>query len=252
MGRTFVGGLLLLLVCLTAGCGGAKKAQKKVNDAEVHYILGVSYLQEGNPTLALKEFLQGERIEPGDAKLQAALGQAYHRKKAYAEAETHFQRALQLAGDDPQMQNNLGALYLDMERWDDAIVEFRRAAGNLLFLSPEVAYTGAGFAHFNKGEFQEAATAYREALDHRPTYPQAHFRLGEAYFALDRAEEAVGEFLQALDLAPNYTLAHYKLGITYLKLNRPKQARASFREVIRLAPASEAGRSAADYLKIIQ
>lgn len=241
--------VLLIVVVLLVGCGAAKKRRK---EAEAHHILGVSYLRERNPTLALKEFLLAEEANPRGVDIQAALGQAYHLKKAYAEAERHYLRALELSQEDPRFQNNLADLYLSMERWDDAIRLFREASSNLLFSNPEVALTGMGYAYFQKGEYLDAVTAFKEALAHQPRYPQAHLRLGEAYYALEKTGLAIEAFQQALSIAPNYVLAHYRLGLAYVKQRQTDRAVASFREVVRTAPDSEAAKLAADYLKLLQ
>jgi len=241
--------LLLLPLLLAAGCGISKKQRKA---AEAHYILGVSYLREQNSTLALKEFLLAEEKNSEDAELQNALGQTYQLKKAYPEAESHYKRALRLSRDNPVYQNNLAALYLDMERWEDAIQLFRKAADNLLFGSPEVALTGMGYAYIQKGEYLDAVSACRQAIGHNPRYPQAQLRLGEAYYALDKTELAVQAFQHALAIAPDYPLAHYRLGLAYMKQKKSDKAVASFREVLRLAPDSELAKPVAEYLNILK
>jgi Tfp pilus assembly protein PilF len=242
--------IMLLVACLLAGCGGSNK--NKSDPGEAHYLLGVSYLREHNPTMALKEFLLAAEAKPQRADIQSALGQAYHFKKAYSEAEEHYLRALQLDPENPHFQNNLAALYLDMERWDDAIRYFRKASDRLTFTSPEVALTGIGYAYLHKGEYLQAVTACKEALSHNSRYPQAYLRLGEAYYALDKSDLAIDTFLKGLALAPNFTEAHYKLALAYAKSGETDKAKASFRQVIRLAPDSEQGELAADYLKLLK
>jgi len=241
--------VLMLAVCLAGGCSAAKEKKK---NAEVHYILGVSYLQEQKPTQALKEFLLAEESSPDDAEIQAGLGQAYHLKGAYGDAEAHYLRALELDDNNPQVQNNLAALYLDMERWNDAIRYFEMAASNLLFKNPEVAMSGVGYAYFKQGEYPEAIKAYRTALAYGVPYPRAQFGLGEAYYALGQTTEAIEAFKQALEIAPDFLQARYKLGLANMKARRKDKAVEAFREVVKQAPASETGRLAADYLKLLQ
>lgn len=240
---------LLLVLLLAAGCSVSKKHRA---EADTHFMLGISYLRERNPTSALKEFLIAEEKDSDNAEIQNGLGQAYQLKKAFPEAERHYLRALKLDRGNPLFQNNLAALYLDMERWDDAIRYFRQAADNLIFSSPEVSLTGICYAHFKKGEFLDSVAACKEALGHTPRYAQAHLRLGEAYYALDKTGPAIEEFRQALEIVPDYTLAHYRLGLAYMKNRQPDKATASFQEVLRLAPDSELARSVAEYLKILQ
>lgn len=234
------------LLAASLACAPAKP---KTNPAEVHQILGLSYLQEQDPTRALKEFLKAAELDPRNAEIQGALAQAYHLKKAYPEAEKHYLKALRLGDDDPQIENNLAALYLDMERWDDAIRYFRKASGNLLFTNQALALTGLGYAHARKGENPEAVSAYQKVLQQNPRSVQARLLLGESYLAMDRADLAAEEFRRVLSLTPNDVRAHFQLGLAYMKAGEKEKAAASFREVLRLAPESELAAEAAQYLQ---
>jgi Tfp pilus assembly protein PilF len=240
--------LAALLVLPLTGCGISQEAKKQ---AKVHYDLGLTYLRDDNGTMALKEFLVAADANPDDADIQAALGQSYQLKKAFPEAEKHYLKALKLRPGNPTIENNLGALYLDMKRWNDAIRYFKEAADNLLFTHPEIALTGMGFAHFQKGEYLQAVNLYKKALAIAPRYPLGHLRLGEAYFALDNTELAIEEYRKALSLAPDFFMAQYQLGLSYMKVHDSEKAKAAFREVVRLAPDTEPGQQALDYLKML-
>ncbi len=238
----------LLAIMLTA-CASADKMSQRKSQADTHYIMGVSFIQEQDATRALNEFLKAAELSPKDARIQAALAQSYQLRGAYPEAERHYLRALRLGGADPNIQNNLGSLYLDMQRWDDAIEQFRLASGSLVFTSQSLALTGLGFAHAQKGENLEAVSAYQSALRENPRSAQAHFLLGEAYTQMGKADLAVGAYRQALNLAPNHVAAHFQLARAYMHLGERQLAAASFGEVLRLAPDTEQAFRAAEYLK---
>jgi tetratricopeptide (TPR) repeat protein len=241
--------VLLFCCCLLMACS---QPAKKAEDQNVHYILGVSYLREYNSSLALQEFQKALAIDSRNPDVYVGLGRAYHLKKAYAEAEKHYLQALRLRPDDPLTENNLGALYLDMERLDDAAHYFSQAAANLTFTNAEVSYTGLGYAHFLKGEYLEAISAYKKALSQNTRYGQAHQRLGEAYYALGKTDRAIGEFRQALDLNSNDVLAHFQLGLAYIKLGETAKATACLQKVLRLAPDSELAGQAESYLEVLK
>jgi tetratricopeptide (TPR) repeat protein len=241
--------VLLFCCCLLTAC---TPPPKKAEDQNVHYILGVSYLRENNPTLALQEFQKAQAIDSRNPDICVGLGRAYHLKKAYAEAEKQYLQALRLKPDDPLTENNLGALYLDMERLDDAVRYFGKAAANLTFPNAEVSYTGLGYAHFLKGEYLEAISAYKKALAQNIRYAQAHQRLGETYYAMGKTDRAIGEFHQALELNSNDVLAHFQLGLAYVKLGETAKAAVSLQKVLRLAPDSELAGQAESYLEALK
>ena len=238
----------VLITLILVGCG---ISVERKNQARSHYTLGLSHLQSGSPTMALKELLEAEKIDSEDAEIQAVLAQAYQLKKAFAKAEQHYLKALKLSDNDPRYQNNLAALYIDMEQWDQAIAYFRKASENLLFMRTEVALTGAGYAYFRKGDFPAAVNAYQEAAAIAPGYAPINLRLGEVLYALGRDAEAREQFERALKQSPNYSEAHYRLGLVLLREKKLHSASGSFRRVVDLAPDSEWGRKSASILKTL-
>ncbi len=239
---------LIFVVMLCSACAPNRDA---VQQSETHYTLGVSYLREPNVTAALREFLKAADYDPRNPKIQEALAQAYLIKRAYPEAERHFLEAIRLSEGDPTYVNNLGALYLNMQRWDDAVAQFRRAADDLLFAQPEVALTGAGFALYQKGDYLEAIQAFQRALENNRRYAPAKLHLGETYQALGKPELARQAFEDAVALDPAYARAYFELGLAYMKSNQRDKARAAFEKVISLKADSEIGRLAQSYLELL-
>lgn len=237
--------LILLSACISSQDTPPRK------ESRAHYLMGISALAENNPTTALQEFLQAEKLDSGDADIQAGLAQAYMQKQAYPLAEKHLKEAIDLS-DAPQHHNNLAALYLTMARYDDAISEFRKAAEDLLFAAPEIAWTGIGVAYFKKNDYPAAESYYIKARDLSPRYSQPHFRLGELYYSQDRLAEAADAFARTIELAPRMVEGHYWLGLTAMKTRDTARARKAFEETIRLAPDSEQARLSRSHLKTLE
>lgn len=242
---------LIFLVAVLVACVPMEKRVSDKKSADYHYTLGISSLNEQNPTEALKEFIQAEKYDESDPRIQAGLAQAYWIKQAHGLAEKHLKRAIELSEDDPKYYNNLAALYLTMGRYDDAITAFNVAANNLLFDRPELAWSGIGLANVQKQNYTAAQQAYQKAMEINPNYYMAPFRLGELYYNLDRPVEALDMFTRTVELAKNFARGYYWQGLVYMKIKEPIKAKQSFLEVIRLDPQSESARLAEDYLKII-
>lgn len=242
---------LILMAVFTASCVPMEDKQSATQQADYHYMLGVSSLNEGNPTGALKELLEAEKLNRNDHQIQAGLAQAYWMKQAHGLSEKHFLKAIELSDNNPMYYNNLAALYLSMERYDEAIVVFRKAADNLLFDRPELAWTGIGLANFEKQDYAAAQRAYQKAIKLNSRYYLATYRLGELYYNQDRPVEALEMFTRTVELAPGFADAHYWQGLVYMKMKESVKANISFREVVRLAPQSELAKLAGQYLKII-
>ena len=248
--RWVLPGMIVLLV-LMAACVPVAEKRSAAKDAKYHYLLGVTALNEQNPTEALKEFLLAEKYDDEDPEIQAGLAQAYWQKKAFDLSEKHFLQAIEISDNDPKYYNNLGALYLSMERYDEAITAFRTAADNLLFDRSEIAWTGIGLAYFHKQDYPAAQRAYEKAMELNPSYQVPLFRLGELYYSQDRPVEALDMFTRSVELEPGFFPGFYWQGLVFMKIKDTEEAKKSFQEVIRLAPGSELARLSENYLKII-
>jgi Tfp pilus assembly protein PilF len=244
---------LLGVVLLVSGCTSSHNPRTNVSqNARVHYTLGVAELKNNNPTMALSKFLEAEKIDKRDPDIQEGLAQAYQHKGAFAEAEKHYLKAIGMRPGEPRYYNNLGALYLDMQRPDDALRNLEKAAGNLLFPTPEIPLTGIGIARFLKNDYPGAVTAYREALSKNSKYVEAYLRLGEALTAMGQVDRGLDEYRKALVLAPEYARLHFFMGLAFMKNSEMEQAQKAFAKVRQLYPESEMGQRANDYLDMLQ
>ena len=248
--RLFLTALIYLTVCLVA-CVPYKEAKSDSETADYHYKMGVTALDEQNPTAALKEFLLAEEADDRDPKIQSSLAYAYWLKQAHDLAEQHYKNAIKFSDNDPEYYQNIAALYLSIGRYDDSILAFQAAAENLLFDRSEQAWTGIGLANFQKQDYPAAERAYRKAMAINSRYYLAPFHLGELYYSQDRPVEALDMFSITVDLAPGFPNGHYWQGLVYMKMKDPDEAKQSFMEVVRLAPQSETARLANNYLKMI-
>ena len=111
--------VILILVFIVA-CASTEDPQRK-RKAEAARNLGEAYLREGNFTLALKELLKAESLNPDDHYLQNDIGLTYYGKRKYDKAVQHYKKALDLKRDYAPAMNNLGNAYMAQKRWDSAI-----------------------------------------------------------------------------------------------------------------------------------
>jgi Tfp pilus assembly protein PilF len=241
--------LIIPLLLLMSACASSKAVQKQ---ASYHYQMGLSYLGENNPTGALVELTEAEKIEPDDADLQFNLGRAYFLKEHYGIAEQKFSQALKLKPDFPEARFNLGLVYLELKRWDDAVFQFKLVTDDILYQNHDLAAINLGIAYMGKGEYARALTTLRSVTDNDPRNPIAMVYLGQLYLKVDKVELAIMEFNNALRINKNYANAYYNLGLAYMKKRDNKAALAAFKEVVRITPESELGRQSREYLDLLK
>ncbi len=240
--------ILGLFSCVPAG----QQAQKKSQQADVHYKLGISHLQGNNPTQALKELLIAVENGPDNDAIHVALAQAYQVKKAHSQAEQHYLKAIELSGNDPRYQNNLASLYLDMQQWDKAINYFDKAASNLLFSSAHIAFAGKGFAYYQKQDYPAALEQYKEAIALAPRYASAYLLRSEVYLAMGQELKAKHSLEKAIDIAPGFSQARYNLAVMLLKEQQLDEAKSHFELIVDVASGTEMGLKSVEMLRALK
>ena len=85
-----------------------------------------------------------------------------------------------------------------------------------------------GNQFFEQAEYVHAISAYQEALQLHPEYPEIYFNLGLAYQALFQFEIAVLQFEQAIQINPNYVDAYIQRGNVLRDLQQLQLAKLSY------------------------
>lgn len=86
------------------------------------------------------------------------------------------------------------------------------------------------------GKFEEAVTAFKQAIKLKPDYAEAHSNLGDAYAQLKQFKKAIDEYKQAIRYKPDLAMAYNNMGTAYYELGEHKKAIEAYKEAIRLDP----------------
>jgi len=246
----------------------SRAAELLPDDAEVHYNLGNTFLQQGragdaelayrralalNPTYIQARYNLGITLQeqgkfdeaeasyratvasyPEFAQAYSNLGVVLNSLGRLAEAESSFRRMLEIAPDDAQGHCNLANILMCQNRHAEAEAACRLA----LKVQPQFCE-----AHFNlanalreQGKHVEAEASYRAVIALRPDYTDAYFNLGDSLMSQKRAEDAEVCYHQALYLNRDFVEAYNHLGVSLKKQGRFADAEANFRKALELRP----------------
>ena len=120
---------------------------------------------------------------------------------------------------------------------EEAAVAYRRA----LELDPYLVAALINLAniHYSRNDLAEAQALYERAIGLESDFFEAHFNLGNIYHDLGRYGEAQACYLEALRLNPFYADAHFYLAVTFEKMGLSADARPHWRSYQQLAPQGE-------------
>jgi Tfp pilus assembly protein PilF len=131
--------------------------------ASEHIMLGETYIKQGDHERAAREFEAAIQQDPQYVPALIALGNLAFESRAWDDAESHYQNALDLSPDNPVVANNLAMVHLSKgERLDEAERLARHALKQDTHLRPYIQETLATL-YLRQGRLKEAQQAVDEA-----------------------------------------------------------------------------------------
>ena len=186
--------------------------------------------------LARQAAVRARELDPELADAHAVLGHvAGTYEWHWAEAEAHFQRALELSPGYALARVWYSHLLTASGRFDEAVEETERAC-ECDPLSPTVRTT-LGLALYYARRFERAEETFKAVLEADPSFALAHFHLGRLCMVQGRLEEAIEQHAAA-SVIP--TALGFLAG-AWRRLGRPDRAADVVREIDRLAGSRYVG-----------
>ena len=125
----------------------------------------------------------------------------------------------------------------DDSKLEDAAAAYRKA----LELDPYLvaALINLANVHYSRDELAEAQALYERAIGLESDFFEAHFNLGNIYHDLGRFAEAQACYREALRLNPFYADGHFYLAVTFEKMGLSVDAKPHWKSYRQLAPHGE-------------
>lgn len=234
-----------------------------VNEYQVHYNLGTTYLNKGLFNEAKREFDECLKFRNDHSELFTALGEvtiflnrlddaikfferglqldfssprctnsmgiAYLKKNDYAKAVSWFNKALALEKDFSPALNNLAVVQVCENNLEEAIENYHRA----IFLKNQEAKFNLGMYYFKKGNYEDALKLFhgKSADD--------YFVQGLIFGEIGRDDESLAALKNTLAISPNYAGAYYNIGFVLMKLGKFEEGLTFIRKGMEIEPNYE-------------
>ncbi|MFM1903395.1 MAG: O-GlcNAc transferase [Planctomycetota bacterium] len=209
---------------------GAAEQNRKALALESDNLIALSnlatlYVDTGKAGEAVKLYERSVGLNPKFLYGWFNLGNAYQKLGRINDAERAWTKATELEPRMGAAWNNLAGLALDRGDVDDAVAMAEKASAGG---GGAAAAMTLGRALDAAGRLDEAAAAYRRAVDGDPRSAVAANNLGSVLERTGHLEEAAGAFRRAVRLDPTAPVFHYNLGVVLARQGNRMDAAASF------------------------
>lgn len=205
-------GVALLQACVTVGPESNEINATKA--AKLNVQLGIRYMQQGRPELALEKLLKAREQDSDLSGVYTGLAVLYERMEETELAGESYKQALDLAPNDPGIQNNYGAYLCRTGEFRESVDYFLMAAGNPQYDTPEAALTNAGVCAKQIPNADMAEQFFRKALRIDARFRPALIGMAELSFGQDswlQARAFLQRFAAAGKLTPQSLWLGYKI-----------------------------------------
>jgi len=128
------------------------------DSASAHYALGAALGLAGQHDAALEHIRRARALRPDDATLANGLGVTHMMLGEAPLAEEAFRDAIRLDPRIPAYRNNLGLALAAQDRYDEALIAFRRVG------TEQAARNNLGYAYYLNHHYDAAIAEYERAL----------------------------------------------------------------------------------------
>jgi tetratricopeptide (TPR) repeat protein len=216
-------------------------------------VLALSYFQDSQFAEAHRKFYEALDRSPLGEGLYPAMSGILYKAQLMTEAETILERAVRLFPTSRDIHYHLAELYrisLKARKALEVFEQISRMKARVDVdpavdrLQQSVVNQKIGSIHAELVELEEAATAYKKALEFTPDNIDARLGLGDVYLQQGRSEDALNEYNRALATDSKSVAGHFRVADANLRMGRFREASAAATKVLAL----DAGHRKAHYV----
>ncbi|MDY6912948.1 MAG: tetratricopeptide repeat protein [Planctomycetota bacterium] len=163
---------------------------------------------------AVNTYLRAIMIAPNDFDANLNLCACYFQLGKYDLALQYCQAAIRINPNKPEAYNNLAIIYDSQNRLYDAIRAYK-ASLELDTHQPQL-LLNFGSTYMRQGRIKSALHLFKLAAEEAPNDPHPWEQIGICYYHLRDYDQAVTAYEQAIELDAGSAAAHRGLGVVYM------------------------------------
>ncbi|MBT3218640.1 MAG: tetratricopeptide repeat protein [Proteobacteria bacterium] len=203
-------------------------------DIELLEASAMLMLKRGQPGSALGRLIKARDVDPRQANIHIAIGQAQQALHRHQEALGSFKQALHFDSSSARAHNFIGVSLRALCAHEKAREMFETA--HRLRSSWALPLANLGLLHLDQQKHAKAASVFHEALQKEKDCLLALVGLSHAEREQDRHDIALVHARTAVDLAPMDSEAHNALGLALQASGMLEEATVAYQRAMDLQP----------------
>ena len=189
----------------------------------------MAYVVLGRSDWARPELLKLATATPERALYQYWLGRLDYDDQRYTEALARFRRAVELDPGFARSHDRIGLCHEALGQFDEAVTAHRRAVELNRNKNRPSAWLpmNLGALLLRMDRVEEAESYLFEAIEYDASFSLAHYQVGKALSMRGQLREAVLHLERAAQLDPQDPQPHYAMGRIYLQLGDRSKAQSA-------------------------
>lgn len=204
------------------------------NNAQVHHLLGRSFIKTENAQASLSHSQAAVKLSPFVATYHVGLGESLYKVGETNEAIKVLQAALRLDANQSEAHQLLGASFKQAGDLNAAVASYKKA----LEQDPtnHEVLNSLAVVHSERGDFESSQAILLRLVQESPRNLDYRFNLSVVQTQLEQYDLAIETLLSLLELTPNYIRAYVVLGQVYEAQGRTEDAVRTYEAAVNLWP----------------
>jgi tetratricopeptide (TPR) repeat protein len=216
--------------------------EQSPNSAEVHRVLGMVELADGDTASGISRLRAAVRLNPNDERARLSVASSLVESEQLDEAEHALLDALTALPTSGRAHYLLALTYQRQGRRAEALRELQAALLLHPLLGVNTIYRMMGTLQQDEQDLDGAAKSFAARVDLVPNAAEAHRELGKVYFRQGDDVRARAEFEVTLLLDASDVEAYTSLGQIHLRGGRLQEAADLSRQALEIDPGHREAR----------
>jgi tetratricopeptide (TPR) repeat protein/ankyrin repeat protein len=208
------------------------KYKEVLNISDRYYVEGLSFLNKGDNSKALRSFSNSIIINPNQNRALLERGQLLILSKSYEEALDDFSRAIEVSSTYDSAYYFRGLVYEKLNQEEEAYNDYKKSIDlSSKFFEP---YPKIAALEKKNKNYEDAIKYYLDAISIKPKLDYLYPEIAEAYYLTNKYKLAVDYANKGIDRNKYNEKNYYISGLSYYAIGDFKTADFQFSNAINL------------------